>query len=102
MQITFSPARSDQMLSLSRRGDTLIINGEAFDFSGIPDGAALPSAAVACDWLVSDVERIGGVLYLSLMLPHGSDAPKESLFPNSLMANEGEISLPPSQKETGQ
>ncbi len=102
MQITFSPIRSDQTLSLSRRGDTLIVNGEEFDFSGVPDGAVLPNMAVACDWLVSDVERIGGVLHLSLMLPHGPDAPKKSLFPENLMASDGEIVLPPNHKETGQ
>lgn len=72
MKITFCPIRLDAVLTLSRKDDILIVNGEAFDFSGIPEGATLPQQAVACDMLASDVERIGGALCLSLLLPHGA------------------------------
>ncbi|MCJ7874811.1 hypothetical protein [Phaeobacter sp. J2-8] len=65
MQITFSPMRSDARLVLSRVGDVLTLNGEAFDFSQLPEGATLPRAAVASDWLGSDVTRRAGKLCLT-------------------------------------
>lgn len=95
MHIRFSPMRHDGALTLSRAGDVLTINGEAFDFSGIPDGAALPRDAVTCDWLASDVERIAGVIHLTLTLPHGPNAPHQTLFPASIDAPEGDIATPP-------
>ena len=42
MIITFFPLRSDATLALSRQGDVLSVNGEAFDFSDLPEGARLP------------------------------------------------------------
>jgi hypothetical protein len=96
MNITFTPMRRDDtlMLMLSRSGDTLTINSEAFDFSGIPDGATLPRDAIACDWLASDVERIGGAIHLTLILPHGPNAPQETLFPVAITPTDGVIVLP--------
>jgi hypothetical protein len=95
MQISFSPMRRDDTLTLSRRGDVLTLNGEAYDFSGLPEGATLPRDAVTCDWLAGDVTRIGGVIHLTLILPHGIDAPHETLFPASILAADGAIPLPP-------
>lgn len=94
MHITFTPMRRDDQLSLSKSGDMLTINGEVFDLSGIPDGATLPQSAMPCDWLASDIERIGGVLHLTLILPHGPRAPQETLFPQPLSAQDGVIDLP--------
>lgn len=51
--------------------DTLTINGIAYDFSVIPDGATLPTSAVDCEYITGNVERINGVLHISLILPHG-------------------------------
>jgi hypothetical protein len=95
MHISFSPVRSDDRLNLSVEGDTLTINGEAFDFSGLPDGATLPQTAVSCDWLASDVERIDGDIHLTLILPHGARAPAETLFPDPVSVPEGPVPLPP-------
>ncbi|WP_372610191.1 hypothetical protein [Aquicoccus sp.] len=95
MKISFSPMRRDDTLTLSRSGDTLTINGETFDLSGIPEGATLPQDAVTCDWLASDVERIDGDLHITLILPHGATAPQEALFPEPLtVARDGPIELP--------
>lgn len=95
MQIQFSPVRSDRLLTVSRAGDTLTINDEAFDFSGIPDGATLPRDAVACEWLASDVERDGGELRLTLVLPHGPAAPEATLFPMQVtLSGDGPVELP--------
>jgi hypothetical protein len=96
MQITLTPMRRDDPLTLERHGDTLTINGEAFDLSVIPEGATLPRAAVACAWLASDITRIGGALHLTLILPHGPLAGPETLFPAPLLlTTDGPVALPP-------
>jgi hypothetical protein len=95
MHISFSPVRCDHRPSFTVTGDTLTINGEAFDFSGLPEGATLPQTAVSCDWLASDVERIGGDIHLTLILPHGAGAPAETLFPDPVSVPDGPVPLPP-------
>lgn len=95
MNLHFTPMRRDTRLDLTKSGDTLILNGAAFDLSGIPDGATLPRAAVTCDWLASDIERVGGELHLTLILPHGADAPQETLFPRPITVTaDGPITVP--------
>lgn len=96
MKITFSPSRMDTPLTLEKQGDVLTIQGEAFDFTPLPDGHTLPRAAVACDWLASDVTRVDGALQLALVLPHGPQAPQETLFPAPMiLASDGPVDLPP-------
>lgn len=97
MQISFIPMRRDDRPELSVTGDVLTINGEEFDFSGVPDGATLPRDAVVCGWLASDVTRIGGVLHLTLILPHGPlpDVPQETLRPVPVSVSAGPVPLPP-------
>lgn len=85
MQISFSPQRRDDALQVSKLGDVLTINGTAFDFSVIPDGATLPASAVACEYITGDIERIGGVLHLVLVLPVGPDASQAANFPEPLI-----------------
>lgn len=95
MHITLCPQRRDATLSVSKQGDTLMINGVAFDFSVIPDGATLPASAVDCDYLTGQIERISGVLHLSLILPTGPEASQAANFPAPLInpAN-GVLELP--------
>lgn len=101
MYITLTPCRADTSLTLHRKGDTLTINGEAFDLSGIPEGATLPRAAVTCDWLASDITRIGGALQMTLILPHGASAPEETRFPATLLlTDDSSVALPPHDMET--
>lgn len=95
MIIKLMPVHGHNEMSISVDGDTIIINGEAFDFSPVPDGATLPREAVNCDWLVSDVERISGSITLTLILPHGANAPHETLFPEPIDASDGPVTLPP-------
>jgi len=96
MKLTLTPMRHDGTLTLHRAGDVLTINGEAFDFSPLPDGATLPREAVDCAWLASDVERIEGTLHLTLLLPHGADAPEETRFPAPItLTADGPVILPP-------
>jgi hypothetical protein len=96
MHITLIPQRRDDRLALHRTDDTLTINGVAYDFAALPEGATLPRAAVDCDWLVSDVSRIDGALHLALILPFGPGAPQETLCPAPLLvAGDGPVALPP-------
>lgn len=94
MHISFSPMRREGELSLSLSGDVLTINDEAFDFTALPDGATLPREAVDCEWLDSDVVRVGGQIRLALILPHGTDAPQGTKFPQSIDAGDGPVDTP--------
>lgn len=96
MNIIFTAQRRDDALTLAVSGDTLTINGEAFDFSGVPDGATLPREAVACDMIAGDVERNGsGVLTVPVLLPIGPDAPDAARFPDPMTdVPDGPVALP--------
>ncbi|ARE84935.1 hypothetical protein KZZ08_17145 [Roseovarius mucosus] len=101
MQITLSPTRRDTPLTLSRTGDALTLNGEVLDFTPLPEGATLPREAIASDWFAGPVERVGGTLRLTLVLPHGANAPQETLFPAPLtLTGNGPVTLPPYELET--
>ena len=96
MLITLTPVRLDTPLSLHRSGDVLTINGVTYDFGPLPEGAILPRAAVDCDWLASDVTRTGGQIRLTLILPHGTDAPAARRAPAPLnLTVDGPVALPP-------
>jgi hypothetical protein len=97
MRISFAPQRRDDALNLSKTGDVLSINGEAFDFSNIPDGASLPSGAVPCDWIMSNsyIERVGGELQLTLVLPIGPNPSQTIAFPQPITVTaDGPIAVP--------
>jgi hypothetical protein len=95
MKITLSPQRRDDTLTVTKQGDTLTINGTAYDFSVVPDGATLPKDATDCAWLASDVERIDGVLHLTLLLPHGANASQAARFPQPIInPADGALELP--------
>lgn len=95
MKISLSPQRRDDTLLVSKIGDALTINGVEYDFSVVPDGALLPQGAIDCTWLASDVERIGGSLHLTLILPHGEAASEAARFPSPLInPADGPLELP--------
>lgn len=95
MIVKLSPVRRDEDLAVTKYGDNLIINGETFDFSVIPDGATLPAGAVASDWIWGDVSRTGGVLTIPLVLAHGPNATEAQRFPADLIdPPDGELALP--------
>lgn len=95
MHITLSPVRMDATLTASRAGDVLILNGVEFDFTQLPDGATLPAEAIDSEWIVGPVERIGGELHLTLLLPHGPNASQAARFPNPIIdPPDGPLELP--------
>ena len=96
MRLEFTPSRMKEEVVLERRGDSLVINGEAFDFAPLPEGAELSAEAIESDWFTGVVRREGGVLHLSVRLPHGAHAPGETLFPAPvIMSQDGPVPTPP-------
>ncbi|RVI87767.1 hypothetical protein CN186_30165 [Sinorhizobium medicae] len=95
MQIKFSPQRRDDLLKVTKAADVFTINGVAFDFSTLPDGATIPAGEVPCEWLAGPVERISGDLHVTLILPHGPNPSQAVAFPPPLIdPPDGVIALP--------
>ena len=95
MKINLSPQRRDDTLTVSKQGDTLTINGAAYDFSQLPDGATLPADAVDCEYIIGSVERINGKLGLTMLLPHGANASQAARFPQPIIdPADGALELP--------
>ena len=95
MIINFSPMRSDEQISISVSGETLILNGVEYDLSPAQDGAPLLAETLKWDWLASDVTRQNGVLHFTLFLPHGPNAPENVLYPAPVTVTEdGPVPLP--------
>lgn len=95
MHITLSPVRLDETMTASRAGDVLTLNGEAFDFGMLPEGATLPAEAIDSPWIVGDVSRVSGELHLTLRLPHGPNPRRAVAFPVPInVTTDGPIVLP--------
>ncbi|MHA3884557.1 hypothetical protein [Stutzerimonas degradans] len=95
MHITLSPVRLDETLTASLTADVLTLNGEAFDFTQLPEGGTLPAEAIASDWIVGPVSRIDGELHLTLRLPHGPNPRQAVAFPVPInVTGGGPIALP--------
>lgn len=95
MRILLSPQQRSDVLEIKKSGDVLTINGVIYDFTQVTEGSTLPLEAVSCPFLVSNVERIGGVLHLTLILPHGSNPSQAVAFPNPLInPPDGLLELP--------
>lgn len=95
MKITLSPQRRDDTLTVIKEGDSLTINGTAYEFSQLPDGGTLPKGAVDCEWIASDIDRVDGELELTLLLPHGADASEAARFPEPIVnPGDGQVELP--------
>jgi hypothetical protein len=86
MKITLTPIRHDTPLTASRKGDVLVLNGLACDLA----------KAETCDWILGTPVKEGGIWQVTLILPHGPDAPEETLFPAAIdMVKDGPVPLPP-------
>ena len=95
MHITLTPQLRDDSLTVSKSGDTLTINGTAYDLTALPDGATLPESAINCEFIPAPVERINGVLHITLLLPHGPEASEAACFPAPIInPPDGELELP--------
>lgn len=89
MHLTLSPIRMDAPLTLSAEGATLICNGQPIDLASYDPETPSP-------WIVGQPELREGVWHVTLILPHGPDAPQETLFPEPiLLEGDGPVPLPP-------
>ena len=93
MKLTFSPVRMDQTLTALVAGDELTLNGEVTDLSHVTEDAPLTDHGHP--WIAGPVRRIEGDLHLTLILPHGANAPSETLFPMAVEVTQGAVALPP-------
>ncbi|MFP3507728.1 hypothetical protein, partial [Burkholderia sp. SIMBA_062] len=84
-----------QALTVYKQGDSLTINGLTLDFTQLPEGATLPAAATGTEWIVSPVERIGGDLVLTLLLPIPDEADQAARYPADIVTPaDGLVALP--------
>lgn len=95
MQIKLWPTRCDDVLEIEKRGETLIVNGEVFDFSPMTEGSTLPGAAITSKWFIGDMEKTGGEIRLAMFLPIPANFSPEQAFPADLVdVQDGPIRLP--------
>lgn len=95
MKINLSPVRMDETLVVARSGDVLYINGEACDLGPLLEGATLPASAIDSKWFTGQVDRENGELKLTLILPHGPNAPESTRFPQPItVVSDGLVELP--------
>jgi hypothetical protein len=99
MKINLSPQRRDDQYTLVVSGDTLIINGETFDFTPVDEGDILDAEAINSDYIVGNVTRTEGQLQITLVLPHGYPAPESTRFPEPIVnPPDGPVTLPAYQE----
>lgn len=84
MKISLSPQRRDDTLTVTKSGDILTLNGEDFDLSPVGEGDTLPHTAISSIWFAGPVDRTGGELALTLLLPLPWNYSQEQAFPVSL------------------
>ncbi|MDH0126692.1 hypothetical protein N7376_22200 [Brucella intermedia GD04153] len=92
-KISFSPQYSDAVLSLEKRGNVLIVNGDELDFSDLTDGGEYPPEAIDNPSVVGGVERVGGEIRLTIILPYMMPGHFETPPPITVI-NDGPIDLP--------
>lgn len=91
LSINLSPVRSDENpLTANLAGTVLTVNEIEYDLALIPDGATVEDHLV-----LQNVTRMGDNYQLTLVLPHGKNAPKETRFPQPIKVNSnGPIKFP--------
>ncbi|KFE48023.1 hypothetical protein [Pseudomonas congelans] len=95
MIIKLSPQRREGTLEVVKKGDVLVVNGEEFDFSTMPEGATLPVAAIRSEWFFSDVDRVDGELIMTMWLPLPANYSQEQASPVDLIdIPDGPVAFP--------
>lgn len=97
MKIKLSPTRSDMPpLIASVNGDVITVNGVKYDLSQLNVGDELP---VSEPFIGSIIRDENSVIHLTLALPHGDNAPTDTLFPsafdNAIDITNGDVPVPP-------
>lgn len=96
MIIKLSPQRRDETLVVIKKGMTLNVNGEDFDFSPMGDGDTLPREAINSMWFIRDVEKENGVLTVTFLFPNPWNYSDAQAFPVDLIdVPDGLVRFPP-------
>ncbi|GAB1361990.1 hypothetical protein MASR1M32_12260 [Rhodobacter sp.] len=83
------PVRMDDLLTLSAEGATLTCTGETVDLASY-------SPDLPCRWIVGQPELREDGWHVSVILPHGAEAPEETRFPAPItITSGGLLTLPP-------
>ena len=97
MILNFSPQYRSDGLTLSKQGDTLVINGTPVDLSPLPVGYKLPfeECQKGHPFLLEAQRNEGGELDLTVLLPYGPGASSAVTFPQPvLVIEDGNIEVP--------
>lgn len=90
MRIVLCPQRRDDQLTVSRDGDSLTVNGVAFDFSSLAEGDLLPANAIDSELFCGPAERINGQLVVNMILPLCPSPTEAEAFPEPVELADGE------------
>ncbi|MHC1549056.1 hypothetical protein [Phyllobacterium sp. K27] len=89
-KVKLSPQRRDDRLHIEKRGDTLLVNGELFDPSTYDESLG------DSQWIVGRPEALEDGWSVTIILPHGSPAPRATRFPDPItLSADGPVELPP-------
>ncbi|OPA92417.1 hypothetical protein BFW87_17555 [Pseudomonas fluorescens] len=99
MNIKLFPFLTNETLVATVFGDSLWLNDEEIDLSAIPEGHRLPASAINNHWFsASDpIERVGGVISLTLKFPVKWDSPEAIRTPSEPMVlslTRGDVRFP--------
>lgn len=91
MQITFTPIRSDEAMTVSVSGDVLTLNGQTADFGFLNEGDTIPASAVNSPWIVGrEIKKESGEIHIMVCVPYpGGVALNETVSVSS-----GAVNLP--------
>ena len=82
-------------LDVSVSGDTITINGEVIDLSGLADGDKLFGSAVDHPLVVGIIERNGTEITIPILFPIAYGASLDARFPDDIvMVTDGPVILP--------
>lgn len=97
MKIKYTPVRMDEQLTASVvDADKIILNGEELDFSPLLEGETIEAVYVDNPWVSGTAKRVGGEVYITLIVPHGPNAPHETRFPSQeyITVDSGAVPVP--------
>lgn len=101
MNIALSPVRlgseslDAEPFEVVKRGSSLWVNGEEFNFSPMQEGSTLPAGAILCDHFAGPVNMVDGIISLTLRIPLPGNFSQEQAFPEPLLnVPDGPVALP--------
>lgn len=99
MIIKMRPQNRPEYVVFEKRGESIIVDGEEFDFSRIQEGDILPREAINSTWFgyPGDVTRTNGEIVLTIMSPFGPDYDYDQ--PDVRMLGDGIIPLAQPREE---